>query len=107
MVRPDGCREAQLDGALSLRHGRMPHYQDRRRDARPTQLFALVDADDAQAVGAGGQGGRRDARRAVAVGIRLHDGHQQGAAGLPLQRADVVVERVEVDVAPNGASQPG
>ena len=53
-------------------------------DAGAPQLLAFVDADDAQPVGAGFEGGPRHGDGAVTVGVRLDDGHQQRAAGLSL-----------------------
>ena len=93
-VRPAASMLAELLGRLLAQH------EDRRLDAGPPQVDTLLGERDAQAGGAGTQRLGGDRRRAVAVAVGLHDRPDGGRGDDVADQADVVVERVEVDLRP-------
>ena len=95
--RHDLVGEQQRDGAGR----RLGEHKDRRVDQAFAQLDALVDRGDAQVVGAGVQRRLRNAHRAVAVCVGLHDGHHMAArADHLLDGGGVVADGVQVDFQP-------
>ena len=73
---------------------------------RAPELLRLVHADDAQRRRARGERGPADRDGAVAIGVRLHDGVQPRGRGPGGEQADVVRERVEVDLGPDRPAAP-
>src|SRR3990172_1744016 len=75
-------------------------------DAADAKLFALIDADNAQARGAGVERGAAHGDSAVAVGVGLHDGEEARGGGAGGEQPHVVRDGVEVDLGPAGAAGP-
>ena len=99
--RHDLVRKQQRDSA----RGRLGKHEDRRVDQAFSQLDALVDRGDAQVVGTGVQRRLRNAHRAVAVCVGLHNGHHVTArADHLLDGGSVVTNGVQIDFKPGPAT---
>ena len=94
--RRHGRTEAQRRDALRVGRRRVTEDEDRRVDAGLPELLPLVHAHD-------GEPGRA---RAVAVGVRLHDGPDARGRGARRQEPHVVGEGIEIDLGPGGATAP-
>ena len=95
--RHDLVGKQQRDGAGR----RLGKHENRGVDQAFAQFDALVDRGDAQVVGAGVQRRLRNAHRAVAVCVGLHDGHHMTTrADHLLDGGGVVADGVQVDFQP-------
>ena len=96
------------DDRLGLGGDEAGDQQDRRADAGLSEPDRLVDPRHGDALGAGREGGSGDLDGAEAVRFGLDDGADPGVvADQASDRADVLADRVEVDVQPAGALLAG
>ena len=103
----DDGRQASRDDLLVGAAVVPAHHEDRRDDAGLAQLDALLEQGDAEPVDLGSLERARNGGRAVPVRVRLEHGPDTGLARVPLEHAQIVPERLEVDLRARGTHGVG